>query len=94
MSEKQKAKHIADSEARQNAGIVAVYGDPTKSELDAAPSSPDGLGAWQGGVVRGAISGLKAKPQRTASTKNTPGIDYPSKIGPEQQKGYVKPTPA
>ena len=87
MSEKQKAKHIADREAAEaayNSLNVPAVVEPT----------PDGLGAWQGGVVRGAISGLKAKAQRTASTKNTPGIDYPSKIGPEQQKGYVKPTPA
>jgi hypothetical protein len=88
VSEKQKAKHIADSEARQNAGIVAVYGDPTKSELDAAPSSPDGLGAWQGGVVRGALSGLKAKPQRTGDAKNTPGIDYASKITHRQDRDF------
>ena len=86
MSVKQKAKHNTDK--------IAKILTPTHSSLDAAPTSPDGLGAWQGGVVRGAISGLKAKPQRTASAKNAPGIDYASKIGPEQQKGYVKPTPA
>jgi hypothetical protein len=81
VSEKQKAKHIADREAAEaayNSLNVPAVVEPT----------PDGLGAWQGGVVRGAISGLKAKAQRTGDAKNTPGIDYPSKITHRQDRDF------
>ena len=86
MSEKQRAKHIADN--------TPAPTDGTQSELTAAEPTPDGLGVWEGGVVHGAINGLKAKAQRTGDTKNTPGTDYASKINETHQKGYVKPTPA
>ena len=83
MSAKQKAKHIADRQPQPYVEKPAFAG-PT----------PDGLGAWEGGIAHRSIDGAKAKPQRTGDTKNRPGIDYASKIGPEHQKGYVKPTPA
>ena len=84
MSAKQKAKHIAD---RQPKFLVN-----TTESLEGAEPTPDWLGAWQGGIAHRSLDGAKAKPQRTGDTKNTPGIDYASKIGPEHQKGYVKPT--
>ena len=86
MSEKQRLKHIAD---RQPKFLI------NKSELDAAPTSPDGLGAWEGGIaaLKSPTLGLKAKAQRTGDAKNTPGTDYASKINETHQKGYVKPTP-
>ena len=83
MSAKQKAKHIADRQPQPYVEKPAFAG-PT----------PDGLGAWQGGIAHRSIDGAKAKPQRTGDTKNTPGTDYASKINETHQKGYVKPTPA
>ena len=85
MSAKQKAKHIADREATEaayNSLNVPVAVGPT----------PDGLGLWEGGIAHRSLDGAKAKPQRTGDRKNTPGIDYPSKINETHQKGYVKPT--
>jgi hypothetical protein len=81
MTAKQTAKHIADREATEaayNSLNVPVAVGPT----------PDGLGLWEGGIAHSPIDGHKAKAQRTGDTKNTPGTDYPSKIGPEHQKGY------
>ena len=81
MSEKQKAKHLADREAAEAAynslNVPAVVG-PT----------PDGLGLWEGGIAHSSIDGHKAKAQRTGDTKNTPGTDYPSKINETHQKKY------
>ena len=87
MSEKQRAKHIADREAAEaayNSLNVPVAVGPT----------PDSLGLWEGGIAHSSIDGHKAKAQRTGDTKNTPGTDYASKINETHQKGYVKPTPA
>ena len=84
MSAKQKAKHIAD---RQPKFLVN-----TTESLEGAEPTPDGLGAWEGGIAHRSLDGAKAKPQRTGDTKNTPGIDYASKINETHQKGYVKPT--
>ena len=68
-----------------------------KSELEAAEPTPDGLGAWQGGTaaLKGANNwvSLKSRASRTASAKNTPGIDYPSKINETHQKDYIAPRP-
>ena len=86
MSAKQKAKHITDNAAK-------ILTPTSGSSLDAAPTSPDCLGEWRGGIAHRSLDGAKAKPQRTGDTKNRPGIDYASKIGPEHQKDYVKPTP-
>jgi hypothetical protein len=87
MSAKQKAKHITDS--------IAKTLTPEGSSLDAAPTSPDLLGAWEGGTqaLKGANNWVSAKSRgsRTASTKNTPGIDYPSRIEAKHQKDYVAP---
>lgn len=88
MTQKQHDKHIADREARQNAGIAAACGDSNKSTLDAAPSTPDGLGPWEGGVSHRGIDGAKAKPQRTGDRKNAPGTDYPSKITHRQDQDF------
>lgn len=92
MSEAQKLKHTADRETRQNAGVAAAYSDPTKSSLDAAASSPDGLGAWEGGTaaLKGSRSWVseKSHAQRTADAKNTPGIDYASKITHRQDSDF------
>ena len=85
MTAKQKAKHTTDNAAK-------ILTPTSGSSLDAAEPTPDGLGAWEGGIAHRSIDGAKAKPQRTGDTKNTPGTDYTSKIGPEHQKGYVKPT--
>ena len=79
MSAKQKAKHIADREPKF---LI------NKSELDAAPTSPDGLGAWEGGLAHRSIDGAKAKPQRTGDTKNTPGVEYASKITHRQDADF------
>ena len=89
MTAKQKLKHITDR-------IVPAIDNIAASSLDAAESTPDGLGEWQGGIaaLKSSTLGLKAKAQRTGDRKNTPGIDYPSKINETHQKGYVKPTPA
>jgi hypothetical protein len=79
MSEKQKLKHIADRQPKTVA---------EGSSLDAAAPTPDGLGEWQGGIAHRSIDGAKAKAQRTGDAKNTPGIDYPSKINETHQKKY------
>ena len=83
MTAKQKLKHIADRQPKPYVEKPA-FAEPT----------PDGLGAWQGGIAHRSIDGAKAKAQRTGDRKNTPGIDYASKINETHQKGYVKPTPA
>ena len=85
MTAKQTAKHITDNAAK-------ILTPTSGSSLDAAEPTPDGLGTWEGGIAHRSLDGAKAKPQRTGDAKNTPGIDYASKIGPEHQKGYVKPT--
>ena len=85
MSDKQRLKHLADRQPKPVA---------EGSSLDAAASTPDGLGEWQGGIAPRSIDGAKAKAQRTGDVKNTPGTDYASKINETHQKGYVKPTPA
>jgi hypothetical protein len=75
----QKLKHIADRAAE-----LAAY------NAEGAPSepSPDNLGAWNGGKAHRSIDGAKAKPQRTGDTKNTPGIDYASKINASHQREF------
>ena len=75
MSAKQKAKHIAD---RQPKFLVN-----TTESLEGAAPTPDGLGAWEGGIAHRSLDGAKAKPQRTGDTKNRPGIDYASKLEPK-----------
>ena len=85
MSEKQRAKHIMESVKAKD---IYPNGFSVGSSLDVAPSSPDGLGAWEGGKVHCSIDGAKAKPQRTGSAKNTPGIDYASKITQRHQKDF------
>jgi hypothetical protein len=81
MTAKQTAKHITDNAAK----ILT----PTEgSSLDAAEPTPDGLGAWQGGIAHRSIDGAKAKPQRTGDTKNTPGTDYASKITHRQDRDF------
>ena len=75
MSAKQKAKHIAD---RQPKFLVN-----TTESLEGAAPTPDGLGAWEGGLAHRSLDGAKAKPQRTGDTKNRPGIDYASKLEPK-----------
>lgn len=85
MSEKQRAKHIMESVKAKN---IYPNGFSVGSSLDAAAPTPDGLGAWNGGKVHRGIDGAKAKPQRTGSAKNTPGIDYASKITHRQDKDF------
>ena len=84
MTAKQTAKHITDNAAK-------ILTPTSGSSLDAAEPTPDGLGAWQGGIAHRSLDGAKAKPQRTGDTKNRPGIDYASKINETHQKGYVAP---
>ena len=80
MSEKQRLKH----HAAKFAVCTLVEG----SSLDAAGPTPDGLGAWEGGITHRGIDGAKAKPQRTGDTKNKPGIDYASKITHRQDADF------
>lgn len=79
MSEKQRLKHIADREPKPFA---------EGSSLDASEPTPDRLGEWQGGIQKSPTFGLRAKPQRTGDIKNTPGIDYPSKITHRQDRDF------
>ena len=44
MTAKQKAKHITDSAAK-------ILTPTSGSSLDAAEPTPDGLGAWEGGIA-------------------------------------------
>ena len=81
MTAKQKAKHITDS-------IEKILTPTSGSSLDAAEPTPDGLGAWEGGIAHRSIDGSKAKPQRTGDTKNRPGIDYASKITHRQDRDF------
>jgi hypothetical protein len=81
MSAKQKAKHIADREAVKNPTPLVTEGG--QSTLIGAEPTPDGLGAWEGGIAHRSLDGAKAKPQRTGDTKNRPGIDYASKLEPK-----------
>jgi len=80
MTAKQTAKHIAD----KNWPLHTAEG----SSLDAAGPTPDGLGAWEGGIVHRSLDGAKAKPTRTGDTKNRPGIDYASKITHRQDRDF------
>ena len=75
MTAKQTAKHIADRQPQPYVEKPA-FAEPT----------PDGLGAWEGGLAHRSIDGAKAKPQRTGDRKNTPGIDYASKINETHQQ--------
>jgi len=88
MSAKQKAKHNEEH-------IVKIL-TPEVSELTPAEPTPDGLGEWQGGItaLKGAPNwvSLKSHATRTASAKNTPGTDYPSKINATHQKVEDVPT--
>lgn len=81
MTAKQTAKHITDNAAK-------ILTPTSGSSLDAAEPTPDGLGAWEGGVAHHSLDGAKAKPQRTADTKNTPGTDYASKITHRQDQNF------
>ena len=85
MSAKQKLKHITDR-------IVPAIDSIAANSLDAAESTPDGLGEWQGGIaaLKSPTLGLKAKAQRTGDVKNTPGTDYPSKITHRQDKDFTE----
>lgn len=91
MSEKQRLKHIADREAEK----AVPEWLPISSSLLGVEPTADGLGQWNGG--RSELKGvnnwvnLKSKPNQSADLKHAPGTDYPSKIGPEQQKDYVAP---
>jgi hypothetical protein len=80
MTQKQHDKHHAEKFA-----VVKLV-----SELTPAEPTPDGLGEWQGGrtELKSATFGLRARPQRTGSAKNTPGTDYPSKITQRHQKDF------
>jgi hypothetical protein len=80
MTQKQHDKH----HAAKFAVCTLVEG----SSLDAAEPTPDGLGAWEGGKAHRSIDGAKAKPQRTGDAKNTPGIDYASKITHRQDADF------
>ena len=81
MTAKQKAKHITDNAAK-------ILTPTSGSSLDAAEPTPDGLGAWEGGIAHRSLDGAKAKPQRTGDTKNRPGIDYASKITHRQDQNF------
>lgn len=86
MSEKQRLKHIADREAAQNP--VVTEG----SSLAGAEPTPDGLGTWEGGTA--ALKGSKtwvsekSHSQRTGDSKNTPSLDYASKITHRQDADF------
>jgi len=62
------------------------------SILDAAGPTPDGLGTWEGGPV--ALKGSprwvaeKSHSSRTGNAKNTPGIDYATKITHRQDADF------
>ena len=83
MSEKQRAKHIADRMPQQLTKL---------SDLDAADPTPDGLGTWEGGRI--ALQGSnrwvaeKSHAQRTADSKNMPGTDYATKITHRQDQDF------
>ena len=83
MSEKQRLKHIADVQPKF---LTAT------SELDAAEPTPDGLGAWEGGraALRGSGSWVAEKnhSSRTANSKNTPGVEYATKITHRQDADF------
>ena len=78
MTQKQKDKH----HAAQFAVCTLV------SELTPAAPTPDGLGAWEGGLVHRGIDDAKAKAQRTGDNKNKPGIEYASKITHRQDQDF------
>lgn len=82
MTLKQSTKHDTDRIIAE-AKAIGIG-----SSLDAAEPTPDGLGAWQGGKAHRSIDGAKAKPQRTGDTKNTPGIDYATKITHRQDQDF------
>jgi len=96
MSSVRKSKTAQKNYDKHHTAKFAVCKLVETSELTPAEPTPDGLGEWQGGpaALKGAPNwvSLKSHASRTASAKNTPGTDYASKIGPEHQKGYVKPT--
>jgi hypothetical protein len=68
MTQKQKAKHIADR------GLKLIRTVPF---FVAAETTPDGLGTWEGGraILKGVPNwiALKSHPTRTADAKNVPG---------------------
>ena len=85
MTAKQTSKHITDSAAK-------ILTPTSGSSLYAAASSPDGLGAWDGGTaaLKGSRSWVseKSHASRTAAAKNTPGTDYASKITHRQDSDF------
>ena len=83
MSEAQRLKHIT-------ARIIPAINSLASSSLDAAEPTPDGLGAWNGGLAHRSIDGAKAKPQRTGNSKNKTGSDYSSKITHRQDKDFTE----
>ena len=87
MSEKQRAKHIADREA---ANSPETY--PVSSSLLGADPTPDGLGAYEGGplAMRGSNRWVseKSHASRTGDSKNAPGTDYASKITHRQDSDF------
>ena len=78
MTLKQRDKHNAEKFAVDEVGKF-VEG----SSLDVTPSSPDGLGAWKGGIVKGTANwvALKSRPTRTGDHKNTHGTN--NHLGPK-----------
>lgn len=74
MTEKQRQKHITDT--------VTVL-TPEGSSLDSAPTSPDGLGTWEGGLAKGANNwvALKSHATNTGDAKNAHGNN--NHLGPK-----------
>lgn len=60
MSQKQRAKHIAD---KQPVAIIPV----------GTALTPDGLGRWKGGLPKSSTLLQRKVPTQFASNKNTPG---------------------
>jgi hypothetical protein len=83
MTAKQKAKHITDSAAQ----ILHAH-----SCLSPADPTPDGLGEWRGGTQALKSSNRwvaeKSHSNCTGDAKNTPGIDYASKITHRQDADF------
>lgn len=72
-------------EVRQNAGIAAAYGDPT---LDSLETKETIMFAELATPLARVWQGQKQRSSRTASAKNTPGTDYPTKITHRQDADF------
>jgi len=90
MSSVRKSKTAQKNYDKHHAAKFAVCKLVETSELDAAASTPDGLGTWEGGTaaLKGAPNwvSLKSRATRFADAKRAPGIDYASKINASHQK--------